>query len=618
MASAMGALASAPCAASRLGLPRRLPTRPPLPGPLTWVRRAAPAPKATAVSQHLLGAAVKVAALVPDLAASAGSSLAAAIDLGVLGATINASAKLFLICAAVGWLLRSGRIPNSTSTVLSKVSFEILIPAMLFTKVASTLAAQPDSTLLLGIAAAAVIQICIGAACGLALTSLLGLHTEAQQQQRDGSKGGGWQGRTSPSAASAIAMSLSTASGAPSAAAALRPRPPGPPAGPAALAVPASAAFGNSFALPAVFLTTLLPKAVADRALGYAALFLLAWSPCLWSIGLALVSGQQGQALRAPQLGNGGGGQALGASRQEHLQQADETVARRPLYWREPRVVDITPLTAQSNSTGKDDKLALPEPPGWAEKLAVHPTTAKLCQFAAQVLNPPVVAILFGMLVGLTPAGRLLIAASSSPGVSAGAGAASVAALPPELGLLQACARVALEVVELLAQGTLAIQTLALGASLLQQPEARVAAASVGPASVATAAAAGARHRRGWLGALKQLLPADSAEGRALAILALTRFLLVPLATVGALQALVAGGLLPPVLADPVLLFVLLMEACMPSAQNLIILLQLSERTQALAPGFARMLLKHYCYAAIPVTLWLTAFATNLGIPILR
>ncbi|EFN50869.1 hypothetical protein CHLNCDRAFT_59420 [Chlorella variabilis] len=258
MASAMGALASAPCAASRLGLPRRLPTRPPLPGPLTWVRRAAPAPKATAVSQHLLGAAVKVAALVPDLAASAGSSLAAAIDLGVLGATINASAKLFLICAAVGWLLRSGRIPNSTSTVLSKVSFEILIPAMLFT------------------------------------------------------------------------------------------------------------------------------KAVADRALGYAALFLLAWSPCLWSIGLALVSGQQGQALRAPQLGNGGGGQALGASRQEHLQQADETVARRPLYWREPRVVDITPLTAQSNSTGKDDKLALPEPPGWAEKLAVHPTTAKLCQFAAQ------------------------------------------------------------------------------------------------------------------------------------------------------------------------------------------------------------------------------------------
>ena len=29
----------------------------------------------------------------------------------------------------------------------------------------------------------------------------------------------------------------------------------------------------------------------------------------------------------------------------------------------------------------------------------------------------------------------------------------------------------------------------------------------------------------------------------------------------------IAGGLLPPVMSDPVLLFVLLVEACMPSAQ---------------------------------------------------
>lgn len=52
--------------------------------------------------------------------------------------------------------------------------------------------------------------------------------------------------------------------------------------------------------------------------------------------------------------------------------------------------------------------------------------------------------------------------------------------------------------------------------------------------------------------------------------------------------------------------------------QNLIILLQLSESTQALAPSFARMLLKLYIYAILPVTLWVTAFATNLGIPVLR
>ena len=54
----------------------------------------------------------------------------------------------------------------------------------------------------------------------------------------------------------------------------------------------------------------------------------------------------------------------------------------------------------------------------------------------------------------------------------------------------------------------------------------------------------------------------------------------------------------------------------MPSAQNLIILLQLSQRTQAAAPAFARLLLKLYLYAVLPVTLWVTAFATNLGIPV--
>jgi hypothetical protein len=52
--------------------------------------------------------------------------------------------------------------------------------------------------------------------------------------------------------------------------------------------------------------------------------------------------------------------------------------------------------------------------------------------------------------------------------------------------------------------------------------------------------------------------------------------------------------------------------------QNLIILLQLSEHTQSLAPGFARLLLKLYSYAILPVTLWVTFLATNLGIPVVR
>lgn len=125
-----------------------------------------------------------------------------------------------------------------------QVSFQLLIPCMLFSKVAATLAAAPDTTLLLGIAAATLFQICVGALCGLVLSPLLGL-------RQQGGDGGGsdssntpsWRGRTSPEAASAIALSMAAASGAPQAAAALRPRQPAPSGGAVANACPAATSF---------------------------------------------------------------------------------------------------------------------------------------------------------------------------------------------------------------------------------------------------------------------------------------------------------------------------------------------------------------------------------------
>ena len=48
-------------------------------------------------------------------------------------------------------------------------------------------------------------------------------------------------------------------------------------------------AFGNSLTLPLVFLLALLPAAAADRATGYLALFMMGWSPMLWSFGLQLL-----------------------------------------------------------------------------------------------------------------------------------------------------------------------------------------------------------------------------------------------------------------------------------------------------------------------------------------
>ena len=50
----------------------------------------------------------------------------------------------------------------------------------------------------------------------------------------------------------------------------------------------------------------------------------------------------------------------------------------------------------------------------------------------------------------------------------------------------------------------------------------------------------------------------------------------------------------------------------MPSAQNLVLLMQLRPATQPLAPRMAALLLRLYVLAIIPVTLWVTIFVAGL------
>lgn len=49
-------------------------------------------------------------------------------------------------------------------------------------------------------------------------------------------------------------------------------------------------AFGNSFTLPLVFLSEVLPAAQLDVAASYIALFLVGWSPALWGIGYQILN----------------------------------------------------------------------------------------------------------------------------------------------------------------------------------------------------------------------------------------------------------------------------------------------------------------------------------------
>lgn len=94
----------------------------------------------------------------PIFKESISSYFTTAIDHGILGATMRSSLRLALIFAVVGWLLNMDRLPESTGQVLSKVAFNLCIPAMLFTKVARVLTAQNDM-MLLWIPVAAAIQV---------------------------------------------------------------------------------------------------------------------------------------------------------------------------------------------------------------------------------------------------------------------------------------------------------------------------------------------------------------------------------------------------------------------------------------------------------------------------
>lgn len=64
--------------------------------------------------------------------------------------------------------------------------------------------------------------------------------------------------------------------------------------------VRAACMFGNSMTLPLVFMTSLLVGAPAERAVGYLALYQMAWSPLLWALGPRILHpGEKASVARA-------------------------------------------------------------------------------------------------------------------------------------------------------------------------------------------------------------------------------------------------------------------------------------------------------------------------------
>lgn len=101
--------------------------------------------------------------------------------------------------------------------------------------------------------------------------------------------------------------------------------------------------------------------------------------------------------------------------------------------------------------------------------------------------------------------------------------------------------------------------------------------------------------------------PPPSPSLKAIVSIFVARFLMAPLLSLGLLKALLALGLMGPAGTRPraVVTFVLLMEGCMPPAQNSVIMLQLEGLT-ARATSMAKLLTLMYALAVIPVTVLLT------------
>jgi hypothetical protein len=179
-----------------------------------------------------------------------------------------------------------------------KLAFLLCLPAYMCTRVAVTLTATPMTVGLFMLPVSAVAQVLVGGSLGLCLSFL--------------SRSGGrvlslaWHGVTAPSkSARSVATAVESAMRVPGVSVALVPSGKGDDSvskdknndtkskdvfkqkrtlkDPMDRLAIACCAFGNTFTLPLVFLVEVLGSIHGDRVAGYIALYLVGWSPTLWT-----------------------------------------------------------------------------------------------------------------------------------------------------------------------------------------------------------------------------------------------------------------------------------------------------------------------------------------------
>ncbi|CAI5463984.1 unnamed protein product [Closterium sp. Yama58-4] len=338
--------------------------------------------------------------------AGAGADVVLGVNVSVLKAAFGTVFKLFGICAFVVCLQKSGILPKSTPSVLSQVSFRVLIPCFLMTKVAATLSGESLSALAV-LPLIAILQVLVGtvlgkAACLVAfhkpssllpsaalLPSLVTGNTSSSSSSSSGSNsssknnlkhsdGTSRETHTEPvstaaepaSTAAAVSTALASAE---AAAAALRTK---------ESVVTAVCAFSNSLSLPLVFLTALLSQVDGDRAAGYLALFMMGWQPALWTIGYSILK----------DAGKPAGGASSSSTKATATSGAGHAAA------------------AGGGVGGVR---------AWASN-AVECVSG----VAKKVFNPPMYGVLVGVVIGTTPLGHFFLPAAADAAAAATAAAA--------------------------------------------------------------------------------------------------------------------------------------------------------------------------------------------------
>ena len=426
----------------------------------------------------------------------------AAFDPGALSSACSTTFKLVLLCGVISRLMKIQMLPKDTPVILSKVAFNVLLPCLLCSKVAITLIKLGDPAML-GIPILGFLQIGVGLAAGALLYKVTEMFLVEKEVKKP---------------AMAVAVGTSNGADMDSATVPYQKQQDERTRKTMKSIVKAACAFGNSVTLPLIFFSTLLSGAQYDLAAGYTALFLIAWSPALWSLGYSMF---------------------VGSEAEEDVEEEGEN------------------------------------------KSVIQKFASGVINFIVglkQYMNPPMIGVILGMVIGLSPLANIFFPSSA---------AFTDASLVKKVAL--GIPKSSMELVELLAGSLLAIQTMVLAASLLPTD---------GPKD----------KPLDW----KELLaPKSKLEVAALLIILVVRFLVVPFAGLGLVSLFQGMSWLPN---DPICYLVVLVQAVMPSAQNIVLLMNLQSSTRPLAPTMARILLQLYLLSVVPLAMWMGAIIPMIGL----